>query len=369
MKKRVYIGIIIILSIAIAGFGPVYKNINKSIKYKLAFTKIEEKKYPQAIGILRKLNNYKESKDIIHQLQYVINGSYIANGIWAAAAITPDGKVRIAYNGNDKEYASSDSWQNIKALSFHGGDSLEGLTEEGKIITTSTTTAENLRKSAAVSTSAMADIVTAVASWKDITAFQTFYPQSAVALDKEGFVYAAYPFFNNGLDKLNGWSNITAIADGRSYVAGLRADGSVLVDNYNYYGSLDTSDWQDIVALSASTSLIGLKDDGTVIATGLNNYGEGNVEDWKDIIAISTSRFCTLGLKRDGTVVAVGNNPYGAMDINEWSDIVAIQAGDYFSIGLRADGSMVLAGDSRESGKESPEVSSMKNLYVPFIDK
>jgi alpha-tubulin suppressor-like RCC1 family protein len=215
----------------------------------------------------------------------------------------------------------------------------------------------------------MADVVTAVAAWEGLAAFQTIYPQSAVALDKEGFVYAAYPFFNNGLDKLNGWSNITAIANGSSYVAGLRADGSVLVDNYNYYGSLDTSDWQDIVAISASTSLIGLKEDGTVIATGLNDYGEGNVEDWKDIIAISTSRFCTLGLKRDGTVVAVGNNPYGAMDIKDWSDIVAIQAGDYFSIGLKADGSMVLAGDSKDSGVVSPDVSNMKKLYVPSIEK
>lgn len=370
MNKRVYIGIILILSVLIVGLGLIYKPINNIINYKQALNKIEEKKYPQAIGTLRKLKNYKNSKDIINQLQYIIDGSYIANGTSAVAAITSDGKVKTAYNGKNKNaYTASVSWQNIKSLSLLGDGYLEGLTEEGKIITTSTITAESLLKSTVGSTSIMSEVVTAVASWKSIVAFQAFYPQSAVALDKDGFVYAAYPYFNNGLVKLDDWSNITAIADGRSYVAGLRADGRVMLQNYNYAGPLDTSDWQNIVAISASSSLIGLKEDGTVVATGENRFGEGNVEEWKDIISISTSRSYTLGLKRDGTVVAVGNTSDGAMDINDWTNIVAIQAGEYFSIGLRADGSMILAGDSSNSGVESPDVSNMKNLYVPVIEE
>ncbi len=74
-----------------------------------------------------------------------------------------------------------------------------------------------------------------------------------------------------------------------------------------------------------------------------------------------------LGLKSDGTVIAAGRNTYGQMNVEEWNGIVAIAAGYYFSIGLKSDGTMVIAGDCSSSGVKTPDVTNMKNLYVPQI--
>lgn len=336
--------------------------------YNQAINYIKERRYPQAMTNLMKLSDYKDSKDILEQIRYLIEGSYISNGIWAVGAITNNGNVQVAYDGENKNiYSKTKSWENIKSLSFRGGDSIEGLTTDGKILTSSTATKEELLNSKAAPTWAMAVVVESVSNWTNIKSFQTFYPQSAVAVTNDGFVYASYPTYNDGTEKLDGWDNIVSVADGRSYVVGLRKDGTVKCNVYGYSGTIDTSEWKDIVAISAGTSVVGLKNDGTVVATGLNSYGEGNVSDWTDIIAISTSTDYTLGLKRDGTVVATGRNSSGQMDVTNWTDIVAIAAGEYFSIGLKSDGSMVLAGDCSYSGAKTPDVSKMTKLYVPEI--
>lgn len=352
---------------------PVNKYENNKEKsenelYNQAINYIKENRYPQAIAILMKLSDYKDSKDLAKQLRYLIEGSYISNGIWAVGAIKNDGRVQVVYEGKDvTRYNKTESWKNVKSISFRGGDSVEALTTDGKIITTSTVTKEELLNSKVGSTSAMADVVEAVSKWSNIKSFQTFYPQSAVAVTNDGFVYACYPFYEDGTEKLEGWNNIVSVSNGRGYVVGLKEDGTVKCNVYAYSGTIDTSEWKDIVAVSADTSVIGLKKDGTVVSTGLNRYGEGNVSDWTDIIAISTCTNCTLGLKSDGTVVAVGQNTYGQMDVTNWTDIVAIAAGEYFSIGLKSDGSMVLSGDCSNSGVKTPNVSSIEQLYVPKI--
>ncbi len=38
---------------------------------------------------------------LLQQLRYLINGSYISNRIWLAAAITSDGRVQMSYSGDD----------------------------------------------------------------------------------------------------------------------------------------------------------------------------------------------------------------------------------------------------------------------------
>lgn len=369
MKKKVLfiLSILIITYFADMGVKTVNARWDSAQNYNLAIKYIKEKKYPQAIGLLREIKNYKHANDLIEQLQYVIDGSYIGNGHWAVGAITSNGGVQVAFNGENNPYSSVNSWKNINSISFRGGDSIEGLTTEGTIVTTSTSTIEELLESRVTSANAMSEVVKAVSGWNNIKFFQAIYPHSAVAIDKDGSVYAAYPSYADGTVKLNGWENIVAIADGGCYVVGLKDDGTVILNDYDYSGKLDTSEWKDIVAISAGSSLIALKEDGTVVATGLNRFGEGNVSEWNDIIAISTYHSYTLGLKEDGTVVAAGQSPFGAMDITEWSNIVAIQAGSYFSIGLKTDGTMVISGDSSYSGSNTPDVSDMKYLYVPKV--
>ncbi len=336
-------------------------------KYLQAVKYIKEKQYPQAMGVLREISDYKDSKNLMDQLLYIINGSSIANGIWLVGAIAQDGGVQVAYAGeDDNKYDAARKWKGVKSLCARGGDSIEGLVE-GKIVTTSTVTKQELLNSKNAPTNAMAHVVESVLSWDNIKSFQTFYPQNALALTNDGRVLTAYSDYQDKAKELQKWKDLIAVADGRSYLVGIKKDGTVINKNFDYNGTINTSDWKNIVAVAADSSVIGLREDGTVVSTGLNENGEGNVSDWKDIIAISTSRYCTLGLKRDGTVVATGSNTFGQMDVQEWKDIVAISAGYYFSIGLKADGTMLIAGDCSSSGVKTPDITGMKGLYVPGI--
>ncbi len=376
MKKVIKVWIsLMITCIALTGCTVAGKSLSKLNvksetdldKYNLAIKYINEKYYPQAIGVLREIPDYKGSADLMDQLLYLINGSYIANGIWVVGAITPDGGVQVAYGGEDSNrYDAVKKWKDIESICARGGDSIEGLVE-GKIITTSAVTKQDLLASKNAPTNAMAYVVESVLSWNNIKAFQSFYPQNVLALTNEGSILTAYSDYQDKTGDLAKWKDLIAVADGRSYFVGIKKNGTVINKNFDYYGTIDTTDWKDIVAVAADASVIGLKEDGTVVSAGLNENGEGNVSEWKDITAISTSRYCTLGLRRDGTVVATGFNTYGQMDVQEWKDVVAIGAGNYFSIGLKADGTMLLAGDCSSSGVKTPDVSRMKGLYVPGI--
>ncbi|MDQ2088030.1 hypothetical protein RBH29_16500 [Herbivorax sp. ANBcel31] len=93
------------------------------------------------------------------------------------------------------------------------------------------------------------------------------------AVTNDGFVYKAYPGYEDGTKALMGWRNIVSVADARGYVAGLKEDCTVDCNVYAYSGTIDTSEWEDIVAISAATSIVGLKKDGTVVSTGSNRFG------------------------------------------------------------------------------------------------
>lgn len=336
-------------------------------KYQQAKTFIKEKHYPQAMGILRRLDDYKDSKSLLQQLRYLVNGSYICNGIWLAAAITTDGSLKMSYSGDDiSKFLRLNAWKDVKSISS-SGDSIEGLTKQGTILTTRTETKEDFLNSRNAPTKAMANVVESVSIWRNIVSFDIFYPQTAIALTNDGCVYAAYPGYEDGTVELKGWNDIVDVKNGRSYAVGIKSDGTVISKSFDYIGTIDTSKWNSIVAISADSAIIGLKEDGTVVSTGLNDNGEGDVSEWKNIIAISTSRFCTLGLKSDGTVIAAGRNTSGQMNVQGWKDIVAIDAGEYFSIGLKSNGTMVIAGDCSFSGVKTPDVTNMKDLYVPRI--
>ncbi|HEY5562383.1 MAG TPA: hypothetical protein VIK72_11630 [Clostridiaceae bacterium] len=285
MIKKIYLCLCVLIIFTLPTGCSKVKDLQSNLnenkgRYQQAIDNIKEKHYPQAIGILKDLPDYKDTNNLLEQLRYLINGSYISNGIWAVGAITSQGRVQLAYDGVEINGISSvKTWDDIKSISARGGDSIEGLTKEGKIITTSTVTKEELLGSEVAPTNSMAVVVEAVANWSNIALFQTFYPQSAIALNKDGNVYAAYPGYEDGTLKLKGWDNILSVADGRCYAVGIKADGTVISNNYDYVGIIDTSKWTDIVAISAGTSLIGLREDGTVVSTGLNRYGEGNVLD------------------------------------------------------------------------------------------
>lgn len=333
--------------------------------YQQAFVMIGEKRYPEAMGILAELGEYGKAKETLEHLRYIVSAPYISAGGWSVAAMTSDGGVIYLNNGADDHLEGSLKWTDMRAICIKSDYFIEGISKSGKISVTPRIDKKDLGAQGAPGPD-MVKLVENVEALENIKEYDAMYPQSAVALTNDGEVYAAYPNGESFFGKLPGWTDMVAVCDGRSYAAGLKSDGTVLTALSDHYiGTLDTSNWRDIVAIDADHCLVGLKSDGTCISTGINDRGQGNLSGWTDIIAISTNEGVTLGLKRDGTVVAAGDNQYGQMDIAGWKDIIAIDVGFYISIGLKADGTMVVAGDCSNVNMDLPAVHTLRNLYVP----
>lgn len=350
---------------------PLEQENDSDAAYAEAFLLIQERKYPQAVATL---SSWKEDKAVrlCDQLRYLINGSYIFVGGAAVAAIDARDKKAVTIIP-DKSGSNSPNvvyrWSELPAMravfiSFE--NSLNGLSEEGELLNTSAITAEQLRNSGNVPMIEDADVVEEILTWSLIKELQIDWPESAAALFDDGTVRAAHRRGDTMLlGPIEGWSDIVSVVDGGAYVVGLKRDGTLLSWNCPYEKEL--SEWSNIVSLDCGYGIVGLMGDGTVKFAGENFAGIGDVGEWRDIIAISTTTFTTLGLKRDGTVIAAGENRYGQLDVSDWVDIVAIDCSDYLSIGLKADGTMVLAGDSITGGMPAPDVSLLKNLFVPAI--
>ena len=152
---------------------------------------------------------------------------------------------------------------------------------------------------------------------------------------------------SNGQCEVSDWEDIVAVSASYNHTLGLKSDGTAIATGSGYGGKCDISDWKDIVGISAGDShTVGLKSDGTVVAVGDNGSGQCDVSDWKDIVEISAGSSHTVGLKSDGTVVAVGGNGYGQCDVSDWKDIVEVSAGICFTVGLKSDGTVVAVGDN-----------------------
>ena len=332
--------------------------------YQSALKMISNKNYPKAIGVLSDLGDYKDSKELVSKLRYVINGDYIAAGGFFIGVIKDDGTVQQI--GGYENSKSTKNWEGVTILSAHG-EYLEGLDKNGRIKTTCPWTYEQLAASPACSTNAMSQVIKQLPEIDNVKDFQSDYPRSVIVLLVDGTVKILNTLvLPEEIESTKDWKNIVSVVESGCNVFGLREDGTVVAAGDNSEGTCDVENWTDIVAISGVYNTIGLKEDGTVVAAGLNRFGQCDVEDWTDIISIATGANHTVGLKRDGTVVATGVNSHGQCNVEDWTDIVAIDASFYFTIGLKSDGTLVLAGDC--SHGKTPEVENVSGLFVPSVN-
>lgn len=331
---------------------------------------IKDKKYPQAIGLLSQIKDNGQAENLLEQLRYIISGAYIANLNSGIAAIDNDSKVKIIIDEalyNKGGYDEVNKWSDIKMLSY-AGSRLDALDRNGIIHST---------KDTDPSYNYVAD---QLKSYTNLSVLSTYF-DNYVLLSKTGSIYAYSEKFNNALDAfqdyISTWKDVVDVITGQMRIAALISDGSVKVADYAKYtnpayGYLydEIANWNNIIAISADNtgSIIGLKSDGTVVmsCSDAPSSFSYNISGWNDIIAISKSSTTLLGLKRDGTVIATGDNGRNQLDVSDWTDIVAIAAGNWISIGLKADGTLVIAGRPME-GVALPDISGVKNLYVPTI--
>ena len=165
---------------------------------------------------------------------------------------------------------------------------------------------------------------------------------------------------SNGQCEVSDWEDIVAVSASYNHTVGLKSDGTAIATGSGYGGKCDISSWKDIVGISGGGNFtVGLKSGGTVVAVGDNENGQCDVSDWKDIIAVSAGYNHTVGLKSDGTVIATGSDYGDKCDVSDWKDIVGISAGDSHTVGLKSDGTVVAVGDN---GSGQCDVSSWKDI-------
>ena len=176
-----------------------------------------------------------------------------------------------------------------------------------------------------------------VAQWTDMVSVDAGQGH-VVGLKSDGTVVAV------GINKagqcdVGTWNDIVAVAAGIDITVGLKSDGTVVTAGKGYlkYTDYDTSDWEDVVAISAGQYIVGMKADGTVYASG------DAVSDWSGIVAVDATREI-VGIQSDGTVVMTKGPLSDELDVSSWTDIVDVGQGTTYIVGLKSNGTVVVTG-------------------------
>lgn len=111
--------------------------------------------------------------------------------------------------------------------------------------------------------------------------------------------------YHDDLYSISNWTDIVAICAGYRFAAGLKADGTVLVEQWELAYYIDQRD----------------KPYGIYVDGGDDYKG---VKYWTDVVAITAGSGHIAGLKSDGTVVAVrddDHDDFGQCEVSGWANI------------------------------------------------
>ncbi len=290
------------------------------IKYNKSLKNAAEGRFEESIEIMADLDGYKDSEEQIEKIKYA----------WAVDCRTK-GQYEEAIKLFEKLGDYGDSVNQVlytQALQYESnGDIAKAAIYFGK----AGECLDSRERSFAL--------------WDKIAKRDAFSIKNGVfvGLKSDGTVLVNNTDLYGNLNSVYEWTDITAVSAGSYYVAGLKSDGTVVKTRRDDDDMQNVENWADIVAISAGyTHTAGLKSDGTVVQTG----GPSDVSDWEDIVAISAGYRTTAGLKSDGTVVATSFNDKGQCDVSNWKDIVEISAGYFHTAGLKSDGTVVATGSS-----------------------
>lgn len=148
----------------------------------------------------------------------------------------------------------------------------------------------------------------------------------AVVLQENGKVALVYPSFMEDSNEvtrirpeIERWEDIVSIAAGERLIAGLKADGSiVLANDLGIDAALPEETWKDIKKITMVEDrrygclyyLYALKEDGTVIGICLEDgkfVDMPEIQGWKDVVEIAVD-YREAGLKRYSYVIGLCQN-------------------------------------------------------------
>lgn len=102
-------------------------------------------------------------------------------------------------------------------------------------------------------------------------------------------------------------------------LAGLGFNGRIGFITNSIWSLDEVHQWSDLLQIAnGNTYMVGLKSDGTVVSAGIFSGDYLNVESWTSILQVDAGHYYTVGLKSDGSVLCVGENSYGQCNVSEW---------------------------------------------------
>ncbi len=127
-------------------------------------------------------------------------------------------------------------------------------------------------------------------------------PEMALYSDGKVYLNTIDPLGDEALfSTTKSWSNVAHIAEGLAPF-GLTGDGRLLTVSNAYYLASDINNWSDITQISALCYITaGLKKDGTVLVETYEQWRNfENAEEWTDVRYIQVTPFYIFGITSDG---------------------------------------------------------------------
>lgn len=280
------------------------------------------------------------------------------------AGLKEDGTV-VAVGSNNKGQLNVQDWRDITALAT-GNDFTVGLRADGTVVVAGDFT----------SVAAESSLTEALSSWESIVAIAAAGNRVVLGLKNDGTVV----YFSSFTFHVEEWTDIVAIAASENYVAGLRAEGTVVTAVLEEFkndiskNALAVEKWTDVKRIFIdSNTTFGIQSDGTVLSAGdkevvsrvqgkdtlldivkgrglqsdgtvCSLYGYGYIQSVEQEITtaqqvkqIAASGNCFLTLRENGTVVVTGHPNYKVTYVNGWQNLKFI-SGKY---GITREGTLV----------------------------
>lgn len=200
----------------------------------------------------------------------------IANAEGNFFALTGDGEVSVlAGSINPEAYQDCASWQEIVSIST-GRDFLVGLRKDGSVAVCGDPAYLNLNR---------------IRKWQNVVQLQASNYQ-VIALSADGKVLFEGGYWKPGkaelfeyempesLPDFSEWTDVVQVTSGNNFMAGLRSDGTIVVDGwYDYYhteyGIDRATQWKEILYIEADwDSLAAITCSGELLVTPQAYFGE-----------------------------------------------------------------------------------------------
>ena len=135
-------------------------------------------------------------------------------------------------------------------------------------------------------------------------ACEDFGENSTFTLMEDGTVKEFARFMKNEFKNVATWTDIVAIDGGNGVLAGLKADGTVVVDGPNAQYYTKALKWQNIKSIYAKEDcLIGITKDNTAVATGVIGTLDKNIAKWTNLKKVTFDMKNFWGITNDGDFI------------------------------------------------------------------